>query len=134
MLGKLDLILLLELYVVLDKLKRPIPIFFISLLILFAVFGLEKQGQLTNLGLIVKFFVLVQKNLLEIGTIFVCRGNIRADFVKTRSSYQGFDLVKEFLNLHVARKARVNFYGRFEVGFVGFPSKDDLKHRIEDHL
>lgn len=93
MLGELYLILLLKLDIILDKLKRAIPIFFISLYIFLAIFGLKKQSQLTRFIVCDKLFILVQINLLEIGTIFMCRGNIRTYFVKTWSSYQRFYFV-----------------------------------------
>ena len=44
---------------------------------------------------------------------FMGGGYVGPYFVEARSSNEGFDFIQQFLDLHIAREARVDFDGRF---------------------
>lgn len=134
MLSKLNLIFFLKLNVVLNEMGELFFWFFLDFFIFFTKLGLIEQGHLLHFVIMNQFFLLVKVNLLEIGTVLMSWRDVRSDFVKIRSSYEGLDLIQQLLHLHVTRKTRIHLYRRLQVGLVGLTPKNDLQHRVENHL
>lgn len=72
--------------------------------------------------------------LFELRSISMSCRNIRSNFIVAGGRNQRFDFVQKFLYFHVTRKAWVDFDWWFEIRLVGFSSKNDLQHSIENHL
>lgn len=110
MLSKLNLILLLQLNIIFDELSWSL---LLSLFVFLAKLNLISEGHLHDFRVGYEFFIVVEIDFLEIGAIFMGGGYVGPYFVEARSSNEGFDFIQQFLDLHIAREARVDFDGRF---------------------
>jgi hypothetical protein len=108
MLGEFYFILLLQLDVVFDVLVGSLPWLLLNLFVSFIEFYLIGKRQLHNFRIRNKLLILVQIDLLEVGSIFMRRGYIRPNLVKAGRRYKGFDFIEEFLDFHVPWKPRIH--------------------------